>query len=252
MAFSVFQRFFKKLESHPRKMVAVEDISPAKDDLFRVEWNLGSMCNFDCSYCSPNIHSKKGTHLSLEVVKRTAEKIAAHARKDGKKIRVSLTGGEPYLHPEFLELLQILKSSGIDRISITSNGSIPAKKYIESLNYINYLIISVHFEFIQLKKLLEKVIEIKSHLGKNQNLHMHVMVLPGKVQEALAFAKELEAAGVEYVLRRIRPQFSEDGVYLRPHNSGQLGGHRANWDRIKSENLKYYSEDELNLMGAMS
>ena len=32
------------------KIVGIED-NTTKDELFRVEWNLGKRCNYNCSYC---------------------------------------------------------------------------------------------------------------------------------------------------------------------------------------------------------
>ena len=33
------------------KIVGIEDNHAPKDELFRVEWNLGKRCNYNCSYC---------------------------------------------------------------------------------------------------------------------------------------------------------------------------------------------------------
>lgn len=232
-----------------KKLVAVEDNYPPKDDFLRLEWNLGRTCNFDCSYCSPNIHSKKAEHLDLNVIKRTAKKFVDHAKETSRSLRISLTGGEPYLHPHFIEILKTLKQEGVNRISITSNGSVPTRLYIESLNYIDYLNISVHFEFIKIETLKMRLIEIQQNLNSMQRLHLHVMMLPGRVDEALGFADDLRELEISYILRRVRPQFNQKGLFLRPFNSGLQGGHRADWDEIKSRGLSYYTQSELESMG---
>jgi MoaA/NifB/PqqE/SkfB family radical SAM enzyme len=232
-----------------KSIVALEDNHPPKDQILRVEWNLGKKCNFDCSYCSPSIHAKKADDLDLDVVARTASRLVGHARQSGRLIRISLTGGEPYLHPQFTDLLKCLKETGVDKISITSNGSLPTQVYVESLRYIDYLIISVHFEYIRLEKLKERVQVIQSRLENNQRLHLHVMMLPGRVEDALAFARDLKTLGISYVLRRVRPQFDGEGLFLRPFTSGQLGLGNADWKKINDQGLSYYSERELSLMG---
>jgi len=232
-----------------KTLVAVEDNSPAKDNVLRIEWNLGKRCNFDCSYCSPSIHSKSGEDLSLEVVQRTARKLVNHARQSGRSIRISLTGGEPYLHPQFIDLLRLLKDEGVDRISITSNGSIPTDRYLQSLAFVDYLIISVHFEFIRVEKLKERVKIIQQSLKESQRLHLHIMMLPGKVEQGLQLAQDLKGMGISYVLRRVRPQFTEEGLFLSPHQSGQLGRPRADWEKIRQVGASYYSANELALMG---
>jgi MoaA/NifB/PqqE/SkfB family radical SAM enzyme len=236
-------------ENTERSIVALEDNHPPKDQVLRVEWNIGKKCNFDCSYCSPTIHAKKADDLDLDLVVKTANKLVDHARQSGRLIRISLTGGEPYLHPQFTNLLRCLKEAGVDKISITSNGSLPTQVYLDSLDYIDYLIISVHFEYIRLEKLKERVHVIQSRLKKNQRLHLHVMMLPGRVEEALELSRDLKALGISYVLRRVRPQFDGEGLFLRPFQSGQLGLGHADWKKIKEQGLSYYSDQELALMG---
>ena len=236
-------------------IVALEDISPDKDHFFRVEWNLGRRCNFDCSYCSPSIHDKKSPHIDLHIVHSTSKKLADYARRNGKKIRISLTGGEPFLHPEFFEILTTIKANGVNKISVTSNGSMPASKYIESVQWIDYLILSIHFEFSNLKKVEEKILQIQEEVtrfkaeGKNRGLHIHLMALPGKVSEALKIQENLQKAGVQVAMRRIRPQFNTEGDYLMPFTSGQLGGHPKRKSVIERNNSRYYSDLELNQLG---
>ncbi len=240
----------QNLKNISKKIVAVEDIDPPRDHLFRVEWNLGPRCNYDCSYCSPNIHNKKSEHLNMEVIEKTVDRIATYTKNHKKKTRISLTGGEPYLHPRFFDIIKMIKDSGIQRISVTSNASMPAKTYIKSLEYVNYLILSIHFEFAKLEKVKEKVLEIRSALTENRNLHLHIMAIPGKVNESLELAQLMKDENVSFALRRVRPQFDENGLYLMPFNSGQSGGHGPKWSKIKDSNLHYYSEDELQRLGA--
>lgn len=238
--------------------LAVEDFSPKKDQFFRVEWNLGKRCNYDCSYCSPGTHDKTSEHLSLEIIDSTSKKLAQHAQQTNRQIRLSLTGGEPYIHPQFFEILKIIKANQVDRISITSNGSLPAKTYIESLEWVNYLILSIHFEFSKISTLTSKIIKIQNAVNEyNQTkqfrgLHVHLMALPGKIDEALIIQKELLENGVEVALRRIRPQYAEDGTFLMPFNSGQLGGFNRKSGVIEKNNLHYYSSQDLEKLGVHS
>jgi len=129
------------------KLVAVEDNHAPKDNWLRIEWNLGRRCNYDCSYCGSDIHDRESPHLSLDVIEKTVKQIADVAKAQGKECRISLTGGEPFVHPKIIEILKIIKDHGINKISVTTNGSVPLKKYVESLPYITYYIFSYHFEF---------------------------------------------------------------------------------------------------------
>lgn len=230
-------------------IVGVEDNYVSKDNVFRVEWNLGKRCNYDCSYCSPSIHDKKSDHLSFEVIKKNVNKLVSHARKSDKKIRISLTGGEPFIHPEFFSILKYMKENGVDRISVTSNGSPRAETYIDSMKYIDYLVLSLHFEYVKPAKIIEKVEKIKNTLTGNKGLHVHVMAVPSRVKESVEVSNKLSELGVSYALRRVRPQFGADGLFVPPFSSGLLGDHKPDRSKIKDKQLTYYSNEELTTLG---
>jgi cyclic pyranopterin phosphate synthase len=82
--------------------------------------SITDLCNFKCSYCLPNGYQGKASQneLSLEEIKTL---IASFAKLGFKKIR--LTGGEPSLRKDLLEIIQICKSQpGIEKVCITTNG----------------------------------------------------------------------------------------------------------------------------------
>ena len=90
-------------------------------------------CNLNCAYCDT---TKKRHALKLAV-----KDIILKIRKLNKKVKhrtISLTGGEPLLHTEFLEkLLPELKSRGY-KIYLETNATLPrALKRV--LRYIDYV-----------------------------------------------------------------------------------------------------------------
>ena len=84
-------------------------------------------CNFRCNYCMPEEEYprhynflKKNEWLSFEEILRL---VRLFASLGVEKIR--LTGGEPLLRPKLSELIEKLsKISGIDDLSLTTNGSL--------------------------------------------------------------------------------------------------------------------------------
>jgi MoaA/NifB/PqqE/SkfB family radical SAM enzyme len=231
------------------KLVAIEDIDVSKDHLLRVEWNLGKRCNFDCSYCGASTHDATSNHLSWNIIEKTIKKLGAISQGQKKKLKLSLTGGEPYLHPQFIKILQLAKAEGVSRISVTTNGSVHLKIYEESLNYLDYLVVSYHLEYARRQKVLQNILDIKKHLAANyagarKNLHVHIMLLPGHFEETQEIVKQLRAHDIPFVFRRIRPQFDANGDFLKPYSSGLIGTPRARKDLQGS----YYSDQELALM----
>lgn len=227
-----------------KTLVAVEDNYAPKDNWLRIEWNLGKRCNYDCSYCGSDIHDRSSPHLSLEVIEKTVKQIASVAKSQGKECRISLTGGEPFAHPKIIEILKIIKENGINKISVTTNGSVPLKKYEESLPYINYYIFSYHFEFAYHDKIINTIVELNSLVSKDkgQNLHVHLMYLPGKMKEANEIIDIMNVNKVHWAIRRIRPRLDPvTNTWASPGTSGLDTVHGKVNDR-------YYTDEELAFM----
>ena len=81
----------------------------------KVEWNLGKRCNYDCSYCPSSIHDNTSQHTDIEILKKTIDKLSSL----GKPVRLSFTGGEPCVHPNFKELIKYAKYKNITWFRIT-------------------------------------------------------------------------------------------------------------------------------------
>lgn len=76
-------------------------------------------CNFRCAYCSPASWGGKKDHLVASEFVRIASVFARMGIS-----RVRLTGGEPLLRPDVLEIASGLsRLEGIRRIAITTNAS---------------------------------------------------------------------------------------------------------------------------------
>ena len=95
-----------------------------------------------------------------------------------KQIRMSLTGGEPFVHPRILDILQLFPKYGVDEVSTITNGSLPLKKYQTALEYIDNLIFSWHFEFLR----VDHMKHVLSNLNRKQ-VKVHLMYLPGELEE---------------------------------------------------------------------
>lgn len=110
-------------------------------DSIKIEWNIGKRCNYDCSYCPSSIHDNSSPHTDIEILKGTVDKLVTL----GKSIRLSFTGGEPCVHPKFLELVKYCKHVGISWVSVTTNGTLPYEFYA-SLPVDQY-VFSIHLEY---------------------------------------------------------------------------------------------------------
>ena len=85
-----------------------------------VDWHLTNRCNFDCEYCHPQI--KRVLNRRHLAEPRPEACVAAFDRL-GRACHVSMSGGEPFLFPGFVELCEGLTRRHV--ISINTNLSSP-------------------------------------------------------------------------------------------------------------------------------
>lgn len=76
-------------------------------DTFCISWLLGRYCNYNCSYCWPHSHSKQKDHRPLSLLVSTIDEIKRQSRERGyNSFHLSLSGGEPTMHPDILPFLK--------------------------------------------------------------------------------------------------------------------------------------------------
>jgi GTP 3',8-cyclase len=84
--------------------------------------SLTDRCNFRCSYCSPVAAETREDPLARAEVARLAGIFAGLGIR-----RVRLTGGEPTLRPDILEVIRdVAGTPGIDELALTTNGHLLA------------------------------------------------------------------------------------------------------------------------------
>lgn len=110
-----------------------------------VEWKLHNVCNYDCSFCIPEFKSGNERWKSIDIYKAYVDQL--HTSASGKKVWILLSGGEPTLFPEFMDLCIYIKSKGM-YVSVISNGSRSLRwwKELRDTNSLSCLYITYHSE----------------------------------------------------------------------------------------------------------
>tara|TARA_S200000501_G_scaffold194778_1_gene183472 strand:+ start:1373 stop:2359 length:987 start_codon:yes stop_codon:yes gene_type:complete len=223
------------------QLVRVEHNNKKYKEWVRIEWNMGKRCNFDCSYCGADLHDNTSKHMPFEKFEdavRTMREFYA-----GKQIRMSITGGEPFVHPHILDILELFPRYGVEECSTITNGSLPLEKYQRALELIDNLIFSWHFEFLR----VDHMKHVLSNLNRKQ-VKVHLMYLPGKLDETKSVVDWLRENKIKFNLRRIRPMTNKQGDIRQPYTSGmeatpmgyaQFGGA-----------MGYYNQDELDWLAS--
>ena len=86
----------------------------------RISVELANICNLHCSYCfrsDENLYTSHAEFFPLELLRRVID----DARATANVTRISFTGGEPTLHPQFNETLRAVRDSGLT-VSFVTNG----------------------------------------------------------------------------------------------------------------------------------
>jgi len=175
-------------------MYRVESRWPHQDSV-KVEWNLGKRCNYDCSYCPSVIHDNFSPHTDIEILKATVDKLA----EIGKPVRISLTGGEPTVHPKIDDLIEYIKSKGF-WLSVSTNGT--RKPVWYAVQTVDQYMFSIHFEH-DYNKVIHTIQAVLSMLHGTHFL-VNVMCHQDKMKEVRDVVTRLEAHGIKYNLRRVR------------------------------------------------
>lgn len=76
-------------------------------------------CNLSCPTCYAMSSPTYGNHRSLEQIEKMLDVLVEH---EGSPDVVQISGGEPTLHPQFFEILDIAKKKPIRHIMLNTNG----------------------------------------------------------------------------------------------------------------------------------
>lgn len=102
-----------------------------KGPLF-ISWEIISDCNLSCKHCRAAFNCSRNIHNSLPIEKyrRVIQDFGTN-----EVHRIGITGGEPFLHPYFFDILSACKKEGIDLILYT-NATLINDRMVDSLSQI--------------------------------------------------------------------------------------------------------------------
>jgi MoaA/NifB/PqqE/SkfB family radical SAM enzyme len=175
-----------------------------------VEWNIGKRCNLDCSYCPAEIHDNFSPHTDLDVMVNTIYEL----EKIGKPIRLSLTGGEPTVHPKIEKIIECAKAR-LQWISITTNGLRLSEWYAKQP--VDQWVFSLHFDNEHSQRAAENIVYYSQLLdmhSKDTKFQVNLMCHHEHMDKVRQAAQLLEGHNIPYVCRRIRWTDAEDRDYF--------------------------------------
>lgn len=177
-------------------MKQINPVWPHQDQL-KIEWNLGKRCNYDCSYCPTSIHDNFSNHTDINTLESAVDQLC----KLKTPLRISLTGGEPCVHPDIEDLLDYFKRKNVFWVNITTNGTRGHRWYLENEMFFNHLVFSLHFEF-DYTRIVDTI--LKYYDATEREFFVNVMAHHSFIPQVKTVIKKFNEIGIKYAVRRIR------------------------------------------------
>lgn len=143
-----------------------------------VQWMMHNYCNFNCDYCFPFFHSNIKDSM---IYGKNIDEIIQKFEKFGIS-NVILTGGEPFLCPNFIDLVEKLQKicTILINTNLTSNS---INKFVNHISRDKVLLInaSIHVnerekEINGIKKFIEKLILLKKMVLRHRQLRYYTLL----------------------------------------------------------------------------
>lgn len=107
-----------------------------------IDLSISSYCQRGCSFCYRGANSNVYHHLNLEDVRSVVEQAA-----ECGTLQIALGGGNPNQHPEFVEILRLIREHGIVP-SYTTNGDGLTNEVLQATaEYCGAMAVSVYLPF---------------------------------------------------------------------------------------------------------
>lgn len=165
--------------------------------------SITDTCNQNCGFCSRRASVRKQTHLSPAL----HAEIIADARQMGELETLVLTGGEPFLHPRFEDILD-LSTPGPWALKLNTNGTILSGYLLDLLHRHHVTGVTVSLD------------------GDTADLHDRVRKMPGSFAVTIRNMRRLVSAGFQiYVNTNVLPINVERVERVVPlvHDLGAVG-----------------------------
>lgn len=167
------------------------------------DWHLTNRCNFYCEYCHPHIRKVLNSGFLTEP---DYETIIKRFNDIDKPCLIHMSGGEPFLYPNFVKMCKGLTEHHY--ISINSNLSVHTiPQFVEDVNPKKVTLITAAIHQIererQGKKLDDYVIHYKMFRDKGFNIKALYIVFPPLVKVLGQHIKYLKESGVDNLIAKV-------------------------------------------------
>lgn len=165
---------------------------------WRINWEITQQCNFHCSYCS----NSETVNKTAPPRTYTPEEFRRFFDQTGVSWLILITGGEPFLYPDFVKICQEL--TGKHDLQITTNLSLPAvDDFIETIPAERIFNISASYHHEERKDPARQAAFIsRCHrmLDKGFNLIVNLIAYPPLMDSIESDIRMFEKEGIDTML----------------------------------------------------
>ena len=148
-------------------------IIETKNSLYDIEFGqvqieITGKCNMNCMHCRNSFDLKE--HMPLSQMEKIFQLVSNNSTED---VEIVISGGEPFLHPEFEGIIDMLIFYKFRNLFITTNGSVLDISTLKHLKHIPNVMISIsldsknsikHDNFRNYKGAFNNAIDLIKHL----------------------------------------------------------------------------------------
>ena len=198
-------------------------------------------CNVNCTTCSfPQLPPKKKKHISL----KDAQFAIDFFEKNGVRM-ISITGGEPLLHPDFISICDYISKKNMMISYISTSGALITDTIASKLSKMNVNIVGISIDIMD-----EKGIGITRKMNiKKTATNAKKLLDKYKIETYAGFLLSQPTRNIHEVTNTARslgfkkiifsyPQTNMDSSYLAFQNSDDLKGDVKFWENIVVDILK--------------
>lgn len=194
-----------------------------------VTWNINTTCNYRCSYCTQRFLDDRKRWL-----RDGPAFLKSFARLDGRW-EVKLSGGEPFLHPNFLEITEGLRELG-HRVSVVTNFSATRERLSAFLDAVGAALrvfsASLHLEYAGEKEELDaflcKAAWLQARLPAEASFNVTTVATRVNIPRLESLAARFAESGLRF---KVQPEKYDREViqYTEEEKSLilRLGGHNG-------------------------
>lgn len=232
-----------------KTLIALQSKDPIFDQVFKISWFIGRLCNFSCTYCAE--YARSGFAKRDDILRGTD---LLRRKIVGQTPHLMFAGGEPSIHPDIYEVTQYMDQLGF-HVGMTTNGSRPAADYVDLLRIMRYFTFSLHFDQ-KYERTLDAIFKVQEAIRAapaeypGRFVHVHVMMVPGYFDRIMDVIQTFKDRNISFIIRRIRPLLDKNQMPILPAIIKDRAVRSAEHDPMDSQqdDWGYYSAEELETL----